>query len=80
MDHSQIVSELIDYIRKVELEKGEISLFEWSHSLRCKLLRDYGIKDFDTRRKLYIKAYNATHPHKKYKLWWLANASLFLYT
>jgi hypothetical protein len=68
MNHSQIVADLITYIQKVESEKGEISLFEWSHSLRCKLLKDYGIEDLDTRRKLYIEAYNATHPHRQYKL------------
>lgn len=63
----KIISELITYITETESVKGEITLFSWSHSLRSKLYYDYGIEDLDTARRIYIEAYNATHPHSVYK-------------
>jgi len=60
----QIFKELVNYIERIEKEKGEISLFSWSHALRCKIDIDYPNHNmnFEEKRGLYLDAYDVTHP------------------
>lgn len=67
MNKNKIVNCLVDYINEVESKKGEITLFTWSHSLRCKISNEYGIEG-DINRILVIEAYNRTHPHRPYTI------------
>lgn len=67
MDKNEIVNNLVEYISDVENRKGELTLFTWGHSLRCKISDEYGIEG-DINRILSIEAYNRTHPHSIYTI------------
>jgi hypothetical protein len=74
MQKEKIVQTLVDFIEETKRKKieyygeyHEISLFSWSHSLRCKISNEYGIEG-DINRILVAEAWNRTHPHRLYTI------------